>query len=396
MAEDPLALHEPNEPAVGGGGGGDEAVIGKEFISGLPNDIAKLCLARVPRAWHWCCRMVSKAWRDEVGSKSFRAKRIELGISEDWPFMVLSGSRHWHKFDPIRGQWLRITDMPADEMFFNMDKECFGAGHKLMVVGCHLDADSLRIVPWIWSYNIPTFTWVVAPSMTTSRCLFASATFGDYGYVAGGSQHQGRPVLRTAERYNSITNRWEVLPDMIMERKECSGFIMEGCFCVIGGIDEKDMALTSGEFYDPRIGAWTLVPNQWPGFSQWATEHPAPPLVAVVANQLYALDAFNNHLKKYDKATNLWVSLDVVPHRSPQSSGWGLGFKAVGQELWVIGGQNPHGGPRIDACTIDTATGSISWRGVAFTWGSGFCYNCAVIKVPCQLCDAEDAPMQGD
>jgi hypothetical protein len=208
MAEDPLALHEPNEPAVGGGGGGDEAVIGKEFISGLPNDIAKLCLARVPRAWHWCCRMVSKAWRDEVGSKSFRAKRIELGISEDWPFMVLSGSRHWHKFDPIRGQWLRITDMPADEMFFNMDKECFGAGHKLMVVGCHLDADSLRIVPWIWSYNIPTFTWVVAPSMTTSRCLFASATFGDYGYVAGGSQHQGRPVLRTAERYNSITNRY--------------------------------------------------------------------------------------------------------------------------------------------------------------------------------------------
>jgi hypothetical protein len=193
-----------------------------------------------------------------------------------------------------------------------------------------------------------------------------------------------------------IVGRWEVLPDMIMERKECSGFIMEGCFCVIGGIDEKDMALTSGEFYDPRIGAWTLVPNQWPGFSQWATEHPAPPLVAVMANQLYALDASNNHLKKYDKATNLWVSLDVVPHRSPQSSGWGLGFKAVGQELWVIGGRNPHGGPRIDACTIDTATGSISWRGVAFTWGSGFCYNCAVIKVPCQLCDAEDAPMRGD
>jgi hypothetical protein len=177
---------------------------------------------------------------------------------------------------------------------------------------------------------------------------------------------------------------------MIVERKECSGFIMDGCFWVIGGINENDVALTSGEFYNPRIGTWTLVPNQWPGFAQRVTEHPAPPLVAVVDNQLYALDAFNNHLKKYDKTANLWVSLDVVPHRSPQSSGWGLGFKAVGQELWVIGGRNPRGGPRIDACTINTATGSINWRGVAFTWGSGFCYNCAVVKVPCQLCDAED------
>lgn len=182
--------------------------------------------------------------------------------------------------------------------------------------------------------------------------------------------------------------RWEGIPDMHVARKECSGFIMDSCFWVIGGIDARREALTSGERYDPNTQSWTLIENQWPGFATRPQPHPAPPLVAVVYDQLYALDAYHNQLKAYDKLTNEWSTLDVVPHRAEDSTGWGLGFKAVGGELWVIGGKDPvTGGPlaRIDACIMDPVTRVFRWRRVASTWGSGFCFNCTVMKLPCEL-----------
>ncbi|KAJ7526878.1 hypothetical protein O6H91_16G026800 [Diphasiastrum complanatum] len=178
----------------------------------------------------------------------------------------------------------------------------------------------------------------------------------------------------------SQTNRWQMLPDMHTARKECSGFVMDGCFYVIGGSNEKDEAYTSAECYNPRTRRWTLVPYMWPESVrlQGGTLAPAPPLVAVVGNKLYAWDHPNGLLKKYNKSSNRWAVVGGAPGRlpNPQSHGWGLGFKAVGNELWLIGGSDPEI-PFIDAWRPDTQ----SWRRVAQTWnGQAFVFNCAVMK----------------
>ncbi|EFJ28866.1 hypothetical protein SELMODRAFT_410670 [Selaginella moellendorffii] len=53
----------------------------KSLISGLPNDVARHCLAKVPRVYHRSMRSVSTTWRKTVESEDFLAVRRKNGIS---------------------------------------------------------------------------------------------------------------------------------------------------------------------------------------------------------------------------------------------------------------------------------------------------------------------------
>ncbi len=92
----------------------------------------------------------------------------------------------------------------------------------------------------------------------------------------------------------------------------------------------------------------------------WPASHtplvsPAPPLLAVLDNELYAVDATTIELKSYQKGTNTWKTLGHVPNRSVDSSGWGMGFKAVGKDIFLIGGSrgNGHSCNKIHACNLE-------------------------------------------
>ena len=67
----------------------------------------------------------------------------------------------------------------------------------------------------------------------------------------------------------------------------------------------------------------------------------APPLIAVVNNELYAADySENNELKHYDKLDNKWITLGKLPVLSKDKDGWDMGFRACGDRLIVIGSPN--------------------------------------------------------
>nr|CAD1822523.1 unnamed protein product [Ananas comosus var. bracteatus] len=136
--------------------------------------------------------------------------------------------------------------------------------------------------------------------------------------------------------YNSDRQCWEVLPSMNRARKMCSGVFMDGKFYVIGGMRSHTEHLTCGEEYDLERRAWRLVPGMAAGLTGATTG--APPLVAVVGNELYAADYASNELRRYDKGRNAWATLGRLPERSVSMNGWGLAFKACGDRLIVIGG----------------------------------------------------------
>ncbi|CAM6096123.1 unnamed protein product [Calypogeia fissa] len=359
------------------------------LMPGLPDDLALQCLARIPRGHYAVCAQVSRSWRRLIMDKypEVVEMRRRFGIFEDWPFVLLEGPRDfgrvWMALDPVTLQWITLPPLAAEESFHTADKECFVAGRNLLVVGIHTKIEppnyNVHTEQIIWYYDVDMNVWTLAPAMRVRRCLFASASTGNYGYVAGGTIFgaDGR-VSNVAERFNSDTKSWENLPNMNYERKYCSGFIMDNRFYVIGGMN------TQGEYYDPATSVWTTVDNFWPVGPRALLGGGAPPLVAVLKDELYALDADTTELKHYDKVTGVWTALTVVPGRAHHESGWGLAFKALDGELWVIGGRSPAGQDvgNILAFKPDPVNGQHVWRRVTNTLNGGsFCLNCAVMKM---------------
>lgn len=172
-----------------------------------------------------------------------------------------------------------------------------------------------------------------------------------------------------------------MLPNMNTQRRLCSGFFMDRKFYVIGGMSSPTVSLTCGEEYDLETRKWRTIDNMYPHANMAAQ---APPLVAVVSNQLYAVEHLTNMVKKYDKANNTWHVLGRLPVRADSANGWGLAFKACGEELLVVGGQR---GPKGEGIVLNAwrptsgvKDGALDWKVQGVKEHAGvFVYNCAVM-----------------
>jgi hypothetical protein len=262
--------------------------------------------------------------------------------------------------------------MQADDCFIFADKESLAVGTELLVFG----REATGFV--IWRYSILTHSWYRGPPMNLPRCLFGSASDKQIAIVAGGCDASGG-VLRSAELYNTEQGTWETLPDMHSPRKLCSGFFMDGKFYVIGGMISNTDSLTCGEEFNLETRTWRRIPDMFPGGN--AAAH-APPLVAVVNNQLYAVEHSQNEVKKYNKDTNMWSVLGRLPVRADSTNGWGLAFKACGNDLIVIGGQRGPEGESIELNSWHPTPegGPPDWNVLSVKENAGvFVYNCAVM-----------------
>lgn len=62
------------------------------LIPGLPDDLAKICLALVPRSCFPVMGIVSRSWMTFVGSKELIAVRKEVVKLEEWVYVLTSGA----------------------------------------------------------------------------------------------------------------------------------------------------------------------------------------------------------------------------------------------------------------------------------------------------------------
>ncbi|PQQ19588.1 hypothetical protein Pyn_07404 [Prunus yedoensis var. nudiflora] len=166
----------------------------------------------------------------------------------------------------------------------------------------------------------------------------------------------------------------------------CSGVFMDEKFYVIGGIGGSDSkVLTCGEEYDLKAKTWTEIPNMSPGRTGAAGEPDmpatgeAPPLVAVVNNELYAADYADMEVRKYDKERRLWLTVGRLPERAVSMNGWGLAFRACGDRLIVIGGPRALGEGFIEINAWVPSEGPPQWNLLARKQSGNFVYNCAVM-----------------
>lgn len=346
-----------------------------QYIPGLDDDLALLCLAFLPRSEHGKCMQLNRKFCALITSGYLFNVRRRLGITEQWIYMFSSGQRVWQAYDPKARTWSSLPAFASDYCFQHSDKESFTVGTQLLVVGRSADDGLVS-----WRYDLVRNEWARGSMMLTPRCLYAWASCGTYAYVAGGFTLSSE-VLQSAERYDPETETWEVLPPMHECRKLCSGCLLDGKFYVLGGENEVSGALTSCEVYDSVTKTWTLLPNMLP----WGDSRSfpgAPPLSAVVNNELYVLETESHQLKVFIKSTLSWRALGEVPIRTDLVSGWGVAFKSLGDYLLLIGGGRTSDYPDgIYVCRPNPEGGNLEWILLSRLCPFGpFVLNCAIVS----------------
>lgn len=348
------------------------------LIHGIGRDNSISCLIHCSRSDYGSIASLNKSFWSLVRTGELYKLRRQNDVIEHWIYFSCH-LLEWEAFDPNRGKWMHLPSMTSNDCFMCSDKESLAVGTELLVFGKEVTAHV------IFRYSILTNSWSSGMRMNAPRCLFGSASLKEIAILAGGCDSQGK-ILSSAELYNSETQTWELLPDMNKPRKMCSGVFMDEKFYVIGGIGGSDSkVLTCGEEYDLRTKKWTEIPNMSPGRSGAAseTEMPAtagaPPLVAVVNNDLYAADYADMEVRKYDKERRLWITVGRLPERAGSMNGWGLAFRACGDRLIVIGGPRNVGEGFIEINAWVPSEGPPQWNLLARKQSGNFVYNCAVM-----------------
>ncbi|KAL9667397.1 hypothetical protein QQ045_001754 [Rhodiola kirilowii] len=349
----------------------------------LSDELENLIAARVPRSESWKFHFINKRFLSLMKRGELYQLRRDIGFREPSVFVLASGDSSWVEFDRGFNSCRTLPVPPTDITFTIGDKETLCAGNHLLVSGKEFGGNELSFV--IWRYDLAMNKWLKGPDMETPRCLFASASCGDFAYVAGGIGPDNK-VLNSTEKYIPENKMWISIPGMKRKRKFCSGIFMDKKFYVIGGRDENNNELTCGEAFDEARNTWELIPDMVKEVPVLSSQ--SPPLIAVVNNELYSLETASNALKVYVKNSNTWKNLGPVPVRADFNRGWGVAFKSLGNELLVIGASSAvslagHGMSIYSCCpNPDAPAEDLHWKPLDSRRNqrsSHFIRNCAIM-----------------
>ncbi|KAL3528356.1 hypothetical protein ACH5RR_007678 [Cinchona calisaya] len=361
------------------------------LINPLGRDLSINCLLHCSRSDYGSIASLNRSFRSLIRSGYLYKLRRQLGIKEHWVYFSCDLLK-WEAFDPMRRRWMTLPSMTSNECFCFSDKESLAVGTELLVFGKDIESQV------IYKYNILTNSWTSGMKTNTPRCLFGSASLGEIAIVAGGCDSRGN-ILSSAELYNSEIGTWCILPNMHKPRKLCSGVFMDGKFYVIGGIGignpsanggerrlgiGNSKVLTSGEVYDMKTRTWVEIPDMFPIRNGEAGDASvamgkAPPLIAVVKNELYAAYYDENEVLKYEKKSNVWITIGKLPEQTTSMNGWGMAFRACGNQLIVISGPKALNGGFININAWKPDEGSLQWTFLGRKHSGNFVYNCAVM-----------------
>ncbi|RVX09932.1 F-box/kelch-repeat protein SKIP4 [Vitis vinifera] len=188
------------------------------LICGLPDDIALICLARVPRKYHTLLKCVSRRWRDLVSSEEWHAYRQK------------------HKL-------MNPGFMPC--------AETSSSGFAVM---CWIPTQQEDATDEVYSYDASTNRWSEAAPLSTARCYFACEVLNGKIYAIGGLGSKSNDP-HSWDTYNPHTNSWKshsdpnIVPDI-----EDSIVLDEKIYIRCG-----TSALTSHVYavvYNPSHGTW--------------------------------------------------------------------------------------------------------------------------------------------
>lgn len=299
------------------------------LIPGLPDDMATLCLARVPSWHHSHTKLVSKIWNRFFHSNDLLTVRRACSVTDDWLYVFSSDPSVTpaEAYNPVTKKWRKLSLMPTDPFTYGLTNfMCVVIENEILIIGGVLfdtrsyPSDVPVASKRVYKYDALRNTWKRMADMNEARGSFACGLIGPKKVmVSGGSSRHaqfsgGGDRLDSAEIYDLGTNTWEKVASMNRVRANCVGFVVgensEVNFLVIGGYGESrtidgivtiDVYYRDVESFSLSTGKWTNLGNMWHHLENWRL---GLGVVAYLENKLYTLRG--SILLYYDSGSNTW------------------------------------------------------------------------------------------
>ncbi|KAF8086465.1 hypothetical protein N665_0624s0006 [Sinapis alba] len=338
------------------------------LIPNLPDELSIQILARLPRICYSSVRLVSRRWRSAVSTSEVYTLRKELGITEEWLYVLTKGQEDkllWYALDPVSTRWQRLPPMPvivyeeeSRRSLWNLVSPSFKVGEivrsllgrkdaseQMPFCGCAIGSvdgclyvlgglSRSKTVSCVWRFDPVVNSWSEVSSMLANRAYSKTGVLDKKLYVVGGVDRGrgGLSPLQTAEVYDPITDVWSEVPSMPFTKAQVlpNAFLADllkpiatGMTCYNGRLCVPQSLYSwpffvdvGGEVYDPETNLWAEMPS---GMGEgWPARQAGTKLSVVVDGELYAFDPSssmeNGKIKVYDQKEDTWkVVIGEVP-----------------------------------------------------------------------------------
>mmetsp|Transcript_86160 Transcript_86160/g.267700 ORF Transcript_86160/g.267700 Transcript_86160/m.267700 type:complete len:445 (-) Transcript_86160:14-1348(-) len=200
--------------------------------------------------------------------------------------------------------------------------------------------------------SMQTLEWESLPPMSQRRTFATAASAAGKVYVLGG--FDGRQLLNSAERFDTLTRTWETLPPMTAPRYMCGATAIRGSLYVVGGVGNQSGPHDAYERFDTTCDRWEPVPPTSLGCS-------ADVAVASVRQHLYVVGFLDgrSEFERLAPASGRWERLP--PLQPGLAKNVLTGAVGVGNRLYVCSARMLA--IRVFDCRTDT------WEPPPFTGG---------------------------
>ncbi|RUS89374.1 hypothetical protein EGW08_002894 [Elysia chlorotica] len=217
------------------------------------------------------------------------------------------------------------------------------AYHGVIAIGCIIYVvggfDASECFNNCRAFDTRTKVWSEVAPMNIKRSYVSVALLDGHIYAMGGFEGPPRnpsgvinsPRLRSAERFNPLTNQWTLIANMRERRSDASATSLNGEIYICGGFNGSE-CLCSAEVYNPATDQWTLVP---PMSSRRSG-------VGVIAynGAIYAVGGFDgvsrtSTAERYSPSDRTWSNLPEMYNARSN-----FGIEVIDDMLFVIGGFN--------------------------------------------------------
>eukprot|EP01018_Ginkgo_biloba_P012707 Gb_20608 [translate_table: standard] len=290
------------------------------ILPGLPNDIAKQCIARVPKCFHTTLTTVSNSWHSLLTSLPFYFSQQSPSSSSSWVYAVLDSDLFNRPavctaIDLQNSVSLSFPPLPlsaAKGFSFSTVLD-----NKLYLIGGLVHGDAS---PNVYVCDPLLNRWDAAPPTTTPREWPVAATVEGKIYVIGGSDPTSS--YPWGEVYDPSTNTWSPIPTTPRSVGRDSGLR------AIAIMDEKLFILDfcQGIIFDPALSSWSTFSTTL--YSGWKTHR-----AVVVQDILFTYG--NGKIRGYDPKQDMWLELRGMGKHLLQGlrSSW---FVDVGGKLGIF------------------------------------------------------------